>query len=244
MSLKFDSSKKLRKEKTKHKVESWEEYEQREQEFLKERLLSKEPTIQADVRITGGKAKNFKIEIPKNTRPLTDRMKVRIFDILREDIANKTVLDLYAGAGSFGLESLSRGAKEVTFVDASKQADLILRKNIAHTGFLPQAEVQKMKVEDFLLKYSDTENTYDIVFMDPPYKLYNTKRVSKMQDVINESSKFLPGVKDSKYKKVFKGALIIKHPRRYPIDILEYKYIKKIETYEFGLNSISFFIVK
>ncbi len=243
MSLKFDSSKKLRKEKTKHKVESWEDYEQREQEFLKERLLSKEPTIQADVRITGGKAKNFKIEIPKNTRPLTDRMKVRIFDILREDIANKRVLDLYAGAGSFGLESLSRSAKEVTFVDASKQADLILRKNIAHTGFLPQAEVFKMKVEDFLTKYSDTEKTYEIIFMDPPYKLYNTKRVSKMQSVINQTSHFLPGVRNSKCR-TFKGVLIIKHPRRYPIDNLEYKYIKKVETFEFGLNSISFFIVK
>ena len=244
MSLKFDSSKKLRKEKTKHKVESWEEYEKREQEFLKERLLSKEPTISADVRITGGKAKNFKIEIPRNTRPLTDRMKVRIFDILREDIANKTVLDLYAGAGSFGLESLSRGAKEVTFVDASKQADLILKKNIAHTGFLPQAEVIKSKVEDFIIKYSDTEKIYDIVFMDPPYKLYNTKRVFKMQEVINSVSRFLPGVRDSKYKKVFKGALIIKHPRRYPIDTLQYEYIKKVKTYEVGLNSISFFIVK
>lgn len=243
MSLKFDSSKKLRKEKTKHKVESWEEYEQREQEFLKERLLSKEPTIQADVRITGGKAKNFKIEIPRNTRPLTDRMKVRIFDILREDIANKKILDLYAGAGSFGLESLSRGAKEVTFVDASKQADLILKKNIAHTGFLPQAEVIKSKVEDFIVKYANSDILFDIIFMDPPYKLYNTKRVSKMEDVINSTSKFLPGVNNPKCK-TFKGALIIKHPRRYPIDTLGYKYIKKVETYDFGLNSISFFIVK
>ena len=133
MSLKFDSSKKLRKEKTKHKVESWEDYEEREQIFLKERLQSKEPTISAVVRVTGGKAKNFKIEIPRNTRPLTDRMKVRIFDVLREEIASKDVLDLYAGAGSFGLESLSRGAKEVTFVDASKQADFVLKKNVAHT---------------------------------------------------------------------------------------------------------------
>ena len=111
MSLKFDSSKKLRKEKRKHKVESWEEFEEREDILLKERLHSKEPTISAVVRITGGKAKNFKIEIPRNSRPLTDRMKVRIFDVLREDISNKTILDLYAGAGSFGLEALSRGAE-------------------------------------------------------------------------------------------------------------------------------------
>lgn len=243
MSLKFDSAKKLRKEKTKRKVESWEEYEEREQIFLKERLQSKEPTISAVVRVTGGKAKNFKIEIPRNTRPLTDRMKVRIFDVLREEIANKDILDLYAGAGSFGLEALSRGAKEVTFVDASKQADLVLKKNVAHTGFLPQANIVKQKVEEFLPRSIEGDKSYEIIFMDPPYKLYNTKRVYKMQDVINSASELLKGVKEKK-QKGFKGVLIIKHPRRYPIDNLELEYIKRVETYEFGLNSISFFIVK
>lgn len=243
MSLKFDSAKKLRKEKSKQKVGSWEEYEQRENKFLKERLSSKEPTISASVRITGGKAKNFTIEIPRNTRPLTDRMKVRIFDILREDIANKTVLDLYAGAGSYGLEALSRGAKEVTFVDASRQADVVLKKNIAHTGFLPQSDVVKSKVEEFLLKVNQSDKAYDIIFMDPPYKLYNTKRFSKMELTVNEASKLLPGVK-SKKKKQFKGALIVKHPRRYPIDNLKLEYIKRVETYDFGLNAISFYIVK
>lgn len=243
MSLKFDSAKKLRKEKTKHKVETWEEYEQREDLFLKERLQSKEPTITAQVRITGGKAKNFHIDIPKTTRPLTDRMKVRIFDLLREDINKKTVLDLYAGAGSFGLEALSRGAKEATFVDASKQAFQVISSNVAHTGFLPESTVIKSKVEDYLNKTVNEDDTFDVIFMDPPYKLYNTKRVFKMQEVINKASLLLPGVKDPKYPK-FKGVLIIKHPRRYPIDSLSLEYIKKVETYEFGLNSISFFIVK
>ncbi len=243
MSLKFDSSKKLRKEKTKHKVESWEDFEEREQIFLKEKFLSKEPTISTFVRITAGKAKNFKIEIPRNTRPLTDRMKVRVFDALGKDIANKTVLDLYAGAGSFALEALSRGAKEATLVDASKQADLVIRKNIAHTGFLPQAEIVKSKVEDFIQKNKDSGRVWDIIFMDPPYKLYNTKRVFKMQEIINRVSEFLPAVTNSKLKG-FKGAMIIKHPKRYPIDTLELKHIKKVDTYEFGLNSISLYIVK
>jgi 16S rRNA (guanine(966)-N(2))-methyltransferase RsmD len=243
MSLKFDSAKKLRKEKTKHKVESWEEYEQREETFLKERLQSKEPTISAQVRITGGKAKNFHIDIPRTTRPLTDRMKVRIFDLLREDIYKKTVLDLYAGAGSFGLEALSRGAKEATFVDASKQAFQVINSNVAHAGFLPEATVVKSKVEEYLQKKIKEGDTFEVIFMDPPYKLYNTKRVFKMQQVINNTSLLLPGVQDRKTKK-FKGVLIVKHPRRYPIDNLNLEYIKKVETYEFGLNSISFFIVK
>jgi 16S rRNA (guanine966-N2)-methyltransferase len=242
MSLKFDSSKKLRKDKVKHKVETWEEYEQREEEFLKERLQSKEPTISAQVRITGGSAKNFHIDIPRTTRPLTDRMKVRIFDLLKEDIVRKSILDLYAGSGSFGLECLSRGAKEATFVDASKQAFQIISSNIAHAGFLPQSTVIKSKVEEYLSKTVKEGKTFDIIFIDPPYKLYNTKRLFKIQEMINNASLLLPGVANRATTK-FKGAVIIKHPRRYPIDKLELKHIKKVETYDFGLNSISFFIL-
>jgi len=243
MSLKFDSAKKLRKEKKKHKVKSWEDYEEREQKFLKEKYLHKEPTISGSVRITGGKAKNFKLEIPKNSRPLTDRMKVRIFDILSQDIANKIVLDLYAGTGSFGLEALSRGAKEATFIEASKRAEPILKKNITQTGSLSQSKIIKEKVEDFLTRAKEKDKVYEIVFMDPPYKLFNTKRVHKMQQTINTVSLLLPGIKYPK-KKTFKGALIIKHPRKYPLKKLELEKIKKVETYNFGLNSISLFIVK
>ena len=87
MSLKHDSFKKLRKDKNKWKVETPEEFDERENTFLKERLQSKEPTIYTTVRITAGKAKNFTLEVPKATRPMTDRMKVRVFNILKEDIS-------------------------------------------------------------------------------------------------------------------------------------------------------------
>jgi 16S rRNA (guanine(966)-N(2))-methyltransferase RsmD len=243
MSLKFDSFKKIRKTKTKWKVDSWEEYDQREDAFLKERLLSKEPTIKGQVRITGGKAKNTLISIPRTTRPLTDRMKVRIFDLLKEDIAKKTVLDLYAGAGSFGLEALSRGAKEATFVEAARQADSVIKKNVAQAGFLPEANIIKSKVEEYLYKQQSEKDTFQIIFMDPPYKLYNKKRTYKMEEVINMASELLPGVK-APNRKTFKGVLIIKHPRRYPLETLALPKLKLIETYNFGLNSISFLIVK
>lgn len=243
MSLKFDSFKKIRKRKNKWKVDSWEDYDKREDTFLKERLQSKEPTIKGQVRITGGKAKNTLINIPRTTRPLTDRMKVRIFDLLKEDISKKTVLDLYAGAGSFGLEALSRGAKEATFVEAAKQADNIIRKNVAIAGFLPQADIIRSKVEEYLYKQQSEDSTFQIIFMDPPYKLYNKKRTYNMEKVINMASELLPGVR-TQNKKVFKGVIIIKHPRRYPLDTLELPKIRLVETFDFGLNSISFLIVK
>ena len=78
--------------------------------------------------------------------------------------------------------------------------------------------------------------------MDPPYKLYNTKNLFKMQRVINMASQMLNGVKDPNTK-AFKGALIMKHPRRYPLEKLVLENIRNIETIDFGLNSVSFFIV-
>lgn len=243
MSLKSDSFKKLRKEKNKWKTESWEEYEAREKVFLKERLLSKEPTIKALVRITGGSAKNIQIEIPRNTRPLTDRMKVRIFDILNTDIANKNILDLYAGSGSFGLEALSRGAASAVFIDASKGAARILQENINLCGFSSSSEVIKMKVEEYLFNETQekSDGSYDIIFLDPPYKLFNTKRLMKIEEVLNNASELLPAVK--KLKGRFKGALILKHPRRYPIEKLTLPNLKLLETFDFGLNCISIYIV-
>jgi len=94
MSLKIDSAKKLRKEKNKWKRSNdWKEVAKKEEEYNKERLRHKSPTITGQVRVTAGTAKNIRIDIPKTTRPLTDRMKVRIFDILKKDIVNKTVLE-------------------------------------------------------------------------------------------------------------------------------------------------------
>ncbi len=245
MSLKYDSPKKLRKEKKKWKVETPEEYEKMEDTFLKERILHRDPTIKGSVRITAGKVKNFKLEIPKTTRPLTDRMKVRIFDILKQDIQNKKILDLYAGTGSFGLEALSRGALHTTFVEASKYAYYAIQRNVEKTGFLSQSEIIKLKVEDFLFKQTNNIpiETFDLIFLDPPYKLFNTKKTLKMENIINMASLLLPGVENPSTQK-FKGALILKHPRRYILDNINIEYIELAESIEFGLNKISFFIAK
>lgn len=239
MSLKIDSAKKLRKEKTKWKSSAdWLESSKKEEEFHKERIRHKSPTITGNVRVTGGSAKNIMIDIPKTTRPLTDRMKVRIFDILQKDILNRTILDLYAGTGSFAIEALSRGAKSATLVDASKQAFRVLEKNVIKTGFSSKTEILKSKVDEYLSKAVKTEEEFEIIFMDPPYKLFNTKKFLKMEESINMASRLLP------LKKKFKGVLIIKHPKRYPIEKLNLDNLKILETFKFGLNSVTFLIVK
>jgi 16S rRNA (guanine(966)-N(2))-methyltransferase RsmD len=176
---------------------------------------------------------------------LSKQSKFNKCDQIEKDIYKKTILDLYAGAGSFGLEALSRGATHATFVEASKKASQIIKNNIATTGFDSQAEVIKLKVEDYLFKQSNQEKiqTFDIIFLDPPYKLFNTKKTFKMEKVINMASQHLPGIQNPNLKG-FKGALILKHPRKYPLEKISLQNITLLESIHFGLNAISIYIVK
>ena len=243
MSLSIQSQKKIRKMKAKWKLDSWEDYEEMEKQLTKKMLQSKDPTIKGSVRIIAGKSKNILLDIPRNTRPLTDRLKTTIFDVLGADIYNKNVLDLYAGTGSFGLEALSRGAKSATFVDAAKNCIHILNDNIEKTGSANESTAVREKVEDFLNNKKNLEETYDLIFLDPPYKKFNTKNVKDMESILNLTKMMLPGLKKNSRKK-FKGALILKHPRKYPLEKLNLESLHKIETYYFGLNALSIFIVK
>lgn len=243
MSLNIQSQKKIRKMKAKWKLDSWEDYEQMEKSLMKKILQNKEPNITGTVRIIAGTAKNTQLDIPRNTRPLTDRLKTTIFDVLGSDIYNKTILDLYAGSGSFGLEALSRGAKNATFVDAAKNCFNILNDNIAKTALLDKAFVFKEKVEDYLGKKENLNQTFDLIFLDPPYKKFNTKNLTEIENILNSSKTMLPGLKKGNKRK-FKGALILKHPRKYPLEKLKLDNLYKIETYNFGLNAVSIFIVK
>ncbi len=242
MSLNIQSQKKIRKMKAKWKTDNPEEYEEMEKALMKRIIQNKEQNVKGKVRIIAGTAKNTQLTIPKNTRPLTDRLKTTVFDILSSDIQKKDILDLYAGSGSFALEALSRGANSATFVDASKSAFNVLKQNIQKTGFDDKAIILKQKVEDFLGNKENLEEAYDIIFLDPPYKKFNKKNLSEIENILNMSKIMLPGFKVNNKKK-FKGAIILKHPRKYPVENLKLDELLKIETYNFGLNAISIYIV-
>lgn len=117
-------------------------------------------------RIIAGTAKNVALEVAEVSRPVTDRIKQSIFDLIQEFIEGAEVLDLFAGSGSFGLESLSRGAKFATFVDSSWDAVELLKHNIARTGFEEQTQIRTQPVEMFIHK---TESKFDLIFVDPPF---------------------------------------------------------------------------
>ena len=124
------------------------------------------------MRIIAGTKRGMTILPPKgsDTRPITDRIKESIFDVLYKYnlIEDRCVADLFCGTGSFGLEVLSRGAKEAVFVDSDRKAIEILRKNIDKTGFTAQSKV--VCANAFKIGApAGAGQKCSLVFVDPPY---------------------------------------------------------------------------
>jgi len=121
------------------------------------------------MRVIAGSAKGRTLVAPKGsaTRPVTDRIRESLFAILEPDLEGARVLDLFAGAGTLGIEALSRGAVHATFVERTKEALAALRTNLRATGLTEQSDVIPTSVLAFLEPRFAIP--YDIAFCDPPF---------------------------------------------------------------------------
>ena len=118
------------------------------------------------MRIIAGTAGRLAIKVPKAVaRPTTDFVRQAIFSILGPTVEDTAVLDLFAGSGAIGLEALSRGAKSCVFVDEHRQAESVIRENLAKAK-LEGARVVRADVHGWVTK---DPGTYDLIFADPPY---------------------------------------------------------------------------
>ena len=117
------------------------------------------------MRVITGSARGRRLKTPENydIRLTADNVKESMFNILQFDIEGRRVLDLFAGTGQLGIECLSRGAAEVTFVDRDREALRIVRENLKVCGL--QATVIQSDAVQFLEHCS----RYDLIFVDPPY---------------------------------------------------------------------------
>jgi len=102
----------------------------------------------------------------EDVRPTTDRVKEALFSMIQFQIEGRRILDLFAGSGQLGLETLSRDALCCTFVDSSAQAIEVMKKNLQETGLMKPARVVHMDALSFL---SQCRERFDIVLLDPPY---------------------------------------------------------------------------
>lgn len=100
---------------------------------------------------------------------MTDRAKAIIFDILGDSVAGATVLDLFAGSGSLGLEALSRGAREVTFVENGPWALRTIRENLKRLGLEKKAILLRRNAFRAMGALEGEGKTFSLVFLDPPY---------------------------------------------------------------------------
>lgn len=111
-------------------------------------------------------------------RPTSDRVREFIFSRLADSVVSARVLDLFAGTGSFGLEALSRGAQEATFVDLSTKAVAVLQKNIAKINVA--ADVYRMRETLFVKKAANEKLSFSLIFCDPPYRYNEFDRLAAM----------------------------------------------------------------
>ena len=122
------------------------------------------------MRVISGSARGRKLKSPKTseTRPIMDRVKTALFDILAPEILGMRVLDLFAGVGSVGIEALSRGAAAATFVERSPEAFRLVRENLAITGLSDRAEVLRTDAFAYLQQAAASGRRFDLVYVAPP----------------------------------------------------------------------------
>ena len=122
----------------------------------------------AEIRVTGGELRGRRLHVPREgVRPTTGRVREAIFSMLGS-VEGATVLDLFAGSGALGIEALSRGAREATFIDSDTRA---VTRNLRELGL--SARVERSDVARWLSRTSSSKSppTYDLVLCDPPYTL-------------------------------------------------------------------------
>jgi 16S rRNA (guanine(966)-N(2))-methyltransferase RsmD len=150
-------------------------------------------------------------------RPTTDRVREALFSYLGDFIVDSVVLDLFAGSGALGLESLSRGAVSVVFVERAALTVQVLKQNIASLGYLSESHVIKGNALWALGRIAEKNIQFDCIFLDPPYD----------SDFLVKS---FYGIAQKKL--LFQqGRIIAEHPKGFNFDIPDSMQIVRTRNY-------------
>lgn len=143
------------------------------------------------MRVITGSARGRKLETlaGDEVRPTTDMVKEAVFSIIQFQVQGRAFLDMFAGSGQMGIEALSRGAREATFIDMRRDAVSVIRKNLETTGFEDKAQIVNADAPSFV---KSSAKKFDVAFVDPPYnKGLAAKALSVLPFAMNEGGVIL-----------------------------------------------------
>ena len=173
------------------------------------------------IKISNGTKKGFKLKVPTSghVRPKTSKVRKMIFDII-QDVNNYHILDLFAGCGSLGIESLSMGAKFVTFVDKSNISTKCIKDNLIKCSFENKSEVINKSFSEITRQLIKRNYKYDLIFIDPPYDYFNEK---SLNGIIRTALKLLEN----------QGIIVCEHPmeEKIKLDVSGYRVKKYKDKY-------------
>lgn len=176
------------------------------------------------VKITSGEARGRKIATPgsSKTHPMGERERLALFNSLGPRLKDATILDLYAGSGALGLEALSRGAKNVIFIEQDKKAADCILKNARKLGYEDKVIIIKGKVQTVLKNNGLPEKAFDIILCDPPYDHFDSEEFSAdIAGYLNEN-----------------GAFVLSHPGEVPPELPG---LKLLSTKKYAAAHLSFY---
>lgn len=159
------------------------------------------------VRIIGGEARGRRLEAPDTdrTRPILDRQKEALFNILMREFPCSGVLDLFCGSGSLGLEAVSRGAERATLVEKGRVALKAVRQNVQTLGWEDRVRVRP--VDAFAVDPADLGHPVSAIFLDPPFPLVSASpdRFTELLARLGASPAFEED-----------GVIVLRVPREHP----------------------------
>ena len=190
------------------------------------------------MRITGGlcRGRALKTLSGRAIRPTSDKVREALFNILGPRVTGAAVLDLFAGSGSLGLEALSRGAERATFVEKNRRALAVIRENVEKLGFEDRTRLESFDVLSSPARLGELDGPFDIVFLDPPYRL--TRTVSRGTKIGN-----LLGTLWTDRAIAADGIAVLEHDRRSSVS-REWEHFEVSDTRTWGDTSVSVMVGK
>lgn len=171
------------------------------------------------LRVISGSARGRKLKsVPGDTtRPVMDRVKEALFNILAGDVIDSNWWDLFAGTGAIGIEALSRGAAFVKFTDMNRAPIETIRENVEHCRFSEQAEIKRG--DAFTLLAGEADRQFEYIYIAPPqYKgmwLEATKLIDDHPDWLTDDGTVIVQIDPKEYEEFEFNNLVEGEQRRY-----------------------------